>query len=144
MAETGNYQLKQWEKTDRIQMEDFNADNAKTDQALAGLAEQIAMCGNCKLYLSSYVGTGGSGSSSPNSFTFPELPALIFISNESGGFILTRGGVNGAQSSKSLNVTWSGTTMTWYMYEGGYGSTASGQFNSKDFVYPVIALIPAD
>ena len=50
MAETGNYQLKQWEKTDRIQMEDFNADNAKTDQALAGLAEQIAMCGNCKLF----------------------------------------------------------------------------------------------
>lgn len=35
MAETGNYQLNQWEKTDRIQMEDFNADNAKIEAALA-------------------------------------------------------------------------------------------------------------
>ena len=42
MAETGNYQLNQWEKTDRIQMEDFNADNAKIEAALAGLAEQVA------------------------------------------------------------------------------------------------------
>lgn len=35
MAETSNYQLNQWEKTDRIQMEDFNADNRKVDAALA-------------------------------------------------------------------------------------------------------------
>ena len=42
MAETGNYQLNQWEKTDRIQMEDFNADNAKTDQALAALQTEKA------------------------------------------------------------------------------------------------------
>lgn len=42
MAETGNYQLNQWEKTDRIQMEDFNADNVKTDQALAALQAEKA------------------------------------------------------------------------------------------------------
>lgn len=40
MKETSNFRLNQWEKTDRIQMEDFNADNLKTDQALA--AEQAA------------------------------------------------------------------------------------------------------
>ena len=49
MAETGNYQLKQWESTDRILMEDFNADNAKVDQALGALAATVAGCGNCNV-----------------------------------------------------------------------------------------------
>ena len=35
MEQTSNYQLNQWDKTDRIQMEDFNADNAKLEAALA-------------------------------------------------------------------------------------------------------------
>ena len=35
MRETSNYKLSQWDKTDRIQMEDFNADNSKVDAALA-------------------------------------------------------------------------------------------------------------
>ena len=34
MNQTPNYQLNQWDKTDRIQMEDFNADNAKIEAAL--------------------------------------------------------------------------------------------------------------
>ena len=33
---TTNYQLNQWEKTDRILMDDFNADNAKIDAAMLG------------------------------------------------------------------------------------------------------------
>ena len=32
---TPNFNLSQWEKTDKVQMEDFNADNAKIDAALA-------------------------------------------------------------------------------------------------------------
>jgi len=39
MNKTEKYQLNQWELTDRIQMEDFNSDNAKID---AALAEQAA------------------------------------------------------------------------------------------------------
>ena len=31
---TANFQLTQWEKTDRIMMEDFNRDNAAIDEAL--------------------------------------------------------------------------------------------------------------
>ena len=34
MKKTTNYQLNQWAKTDRILMDDFNADNAKLDAAL--------------------------------------------------------------------------------------------------------------
>jgi hypothetical protein len=37
MEHTANFGLTQWEKTDRIQMEDFNADNAKIDAALQAL-----------------------------------------------------------------------------------------------------------
>ena len=40
---TTNYQLSQWETTDRILMEDFNSDNAKIDAALA--AHDAALAG---------------------------------------------------------------------------------------------------
>ena len=43
MNKTENYQLNQWELTDRIRMEDFNGDNEKIDAALAGLREEIAV-----------------------------------------------------------------------------------------------------
>ena len=39
---TTNYQLSQWESTDRILMEDFNSDNAKIDAALKNQADAIA------------------------------------------------------------------------------------------------------
>ena len=42
MRETSNYKLNQWEKTDQIQMEDFNGDNAKIEAALAKLQEEKA------------------------------------------------------------------------------------------------------
>ena len=37
MKKTTNYQLNQWEKTDRIMMDDFNTDNAKLETALTAL-----------------------------------------------------------------------------------------------------------
>ena len=41
LNQTANYQLSQWESTDRILMADFNADNAKIDAALKANAEAI-------------------------------------------------------------------------------------------------------
>lgn len=41
MNKTEKYQLNQWELTDRIQMEDFNSDNAKIDAALAEQAAEL-------------------------------------------------------------------------------------------------------
>ena len=71
--QTPNYKLSQWERADKVQMEDFNADNAKIDvalkaqdsalaaeasarqsadaaeaQARAALAGQLSKLGNCK------------------------------------------------------------------------------------------------
>ena len=37
MTKTTNYQLNQWTKSDRIMMDDFNADNQKIDAALGAL-----------------------------------------------------------------------------------------------------------
>ena len=42
MNKTQNYQLNQWAKSDRVLMEDFNADNAKIDTALKASADAIA------------------------------------------------------------------------------------------------------
>lgn len=42
MQQTSNYQLNQWEGTDRILRTDFNADNAKIDAAIAELREELA------------------------------------------------------------------------------------------------------
>lgn len=39
---TTNYNLCQWQPTDQVQRTDFNADNAKLDAALAGLAGQLS------------------------------------------------------------------------------------------------------
>ena len=43
MTKTTNYQLNQWTKSDRIRMDDFNADNQKIDAALA--AKSRVACG---------------------------------------------------------------------------------------------------
>ena len=40
MKKTNKYQLSQWEKSDRIVMEDFNSDNAKIDAALSNKADK--------------------------------------------------------------------------------------------------------
>ena len=42
MNKTANYQLNQWAKSDRVLMDDFNADNAKIDAALKANASAIA------------------------------------------------------------------------------------------------------
>ena len=42
MTKTTNYQLPEWEKTDRIQMKDFNDMTATLDTALKANADAIA------------------------------------------------------------------------------------------------------
>ena len=37
-GQTANYQLNQWEAEDKVLRTEFNADNAKLDAALTGLA----------------------------------------------------------------------------------------------------------
>lgn len=109
MTQTPNYKLTQWAKTDRIEMEDFNADNAKLDAALkahdtaiAAKAAQsalsaetsarksadsainaaLALRGNCQIYCGTYKGSGKGTQAEPRTLTFPYQPRAVFISSD--------------------------------------------------------------
>ena len=73
--QTTNYQLNQWEATDQILRTDFNADNAKVDAALVGLAGAV-------LHIATgvYVGNGESS----RAFSVPFPPKAVFLCTQSG------------------------------------------------------------
>ena len=98
MNKTANFQLTQWEKTDRILMEEFNSDNEKIDTALksnadgvAALQTALAGAGNCEIGMISYTGTGKSGDSNPTTVTFPKMPAGFFLCG-ARNYLVVRGG----------------------------------------------------
>ena len=155
MAETSNYQLNQWEKTDRIQMEDFNADNLKTDQALAkqrdelvALTAAVALCGNCGIEQFSYVGKGTTGSANPTRLTFSKPPVVFFVrgrralglgSKSCSGITVTVYDpvIHGAAIGE-CKLTWSGNTAALV------SSDVDFQLNTKDETYHVFALFAKD
>ena len=72
---TPNYQLNQWERSDKVLMDDFNHDNARIEQSaldalsqtvsaqgatLANHTSTIAGLGNCMIVCRTYSGTGGT------------------------------------------------------------------------------------
>lgn len=67
MKKTAQFGLNQWEMSDRIQMQDFNRDNAAIEAALAKR--------NCQFYTASYIGDGEA----TKSWTFPAKPVLVVI-----------------------------------------------------------------
>ena len=166
---TEHYDLCQWAATDQVQRTDFNADNAKIDAALAAKADvsdlealenvmdeltvkgtalenQIAMCGNCKLYTTSYTGTGTHGSNNPNSITFPKLPYLAVILSSTGQTMPIIRGNDRALAYLSYQMVhtnyliWSSSTLSWYTTAGHSDS----QMNDEDKTYQVLALLAAD
>ena len=149
MNKTANFQLTQWEKTDRIMMEDFNRDNAAIDAALKSSADGVAAlqtalekCGNCRITISSYTGTGTLGEAHPTSLTFAEPPLLVFILGPESGFMARGRAMNAFQSSSNATptTTWSADqkTVSWYTpYDAKY------QLNTKDAVYQVLCFYQA-
>ena len=111
MNKTANFQLTQWEKTDRIMMEDFNRDNAAIDTALKGNADKaaalqtaLAGAGNCEIGMISYTGTGKSGASNPTTVTFPKMPAGFFLCGAET-YLVVRGG-----DDHALMIYYTGST----------------------------------
>ena len=111
MNKTANFQLTQWEKTDRIMMEDFNRDNAAIDTALKGNADKaaalqtaLAGAGNCEIGMISYTGTGKSGDSDPTTVTFPKMPAGFFLCGAET-YLVVRGG-----DDHALMIYYTGST----------------------------------
>ena len=143
MNQTKKYQLNLWDKTDRIQMEDFNADNAKIEAALSSVAEQAALVskrGNCEVYYGSYVGTG----SGATKLSFEKKPLLINIMNDDM-WLVTVQGVPGAFSKNAGSgggynyAVWSGNSVSITSNTG----SASNQCNEKGATYYVVALMDA-
>ena len=160
MEHTENYQLSQWAKQDRIMMEDFNADNQKIDAALKAeaatraaavqtLTNKVAKCGNCRMELFTYTGSGGFGVDNPTRITFSARPAMFFVIGDRA-FLSGQGGAakgnrivyNPGSTSTSMgaaDLTWSGNTLSLYT-----ANNANSQLNTKDTLYCVLALYKMD
>lgn len=167
MNHTQNYQLSQWEMSDRIQMEDFNNDNAKIEAALkaqadaiaaratkaelqaetaartgdvAALNAAVAKLGNCILYTSSYVGTGVN---QLMTLTFPKPPILVYVGAPSGGYhIVAVSGMTfyqGGTTNERYNLTWSGNSFSWQN-----GMSAIVAMNAAGETNTVVALLDAE
>ena len=149
---TEHYQLSQWERTDKVLMEDFNGDNAKLDaalkaqaDALAGLSEAadshaaslaqhnsaIARLGTCAVYTTSYTGNDGSS----RSYSFPGYPVFVYIRNPAADqpFPFLRGMSD--SMATSYNARWSSRGLS--LNAGG----SRAGFNFSGTTYHVMALL---
>ena len=136
MEQTSIYNLNQWVEDDRIQREDFNADNAKIEAALLQHASALAAAGNCKIVTGSYKGTNAYGSGGKSSLTFNTTPVLLFIAGDGYGAFMVKNATGGvgfetsSTSAYSLSVTWGSTgTVSWY------GNSYSRQLNTSGQTY---------
>ena len=152
MEQTPNYALSQWDEQDRILREDFNANNAKVEQALAEQADTLAQhtaalakCGNCKIVYGSYTGTGTYESSGANTLSFEHKPIFLAImpqsssDNAANHFFAVRGGGYAYTYSENFNsinmITWGDRTVRWYSYN------ATHQYNKSGSTYHYVALL---
>lgn len=136
-SKTANYQLNQWVKTDRIQMEDFNSDNQKIDAALKAHADALALCGNCKVATTSYQGTGTCGAANAKSLTFEKAPLAVLIFGKEIG--LTAPGTDvkvlRVSSETTSTTTWAADkkSVSWYHSDGD-----AYMLNSPGYTYNVV------
>ena len=165
MTKTTNYQLNQWAKSDRVMMDDFNADNTKIDAALkanadaaAAASAAVALCGNCKIETSTYTGNGKYGSANPVTLTFPKKPTLIIVFRTFGedGFLLMISNKTPSDTSAlvrsnngnyatwvQISPSWQGSTLQFY-YSGYTENKPQWQGNASGVVYQVVAFYAQD
>ena len=152
--QTPNYKLNQWSKSDRVQMEDFNADNAKIDAAIKAeatarasavstLNNKIAKCGNCKIVYQTYVGDGTYGPDHPKVFTFPSKPLLLILATDKSVAVTTYGSkefikIDNA-SLWTYSITWGQNSFTMMSV-----NSAGYQYNQLNIQYTVIAFLATD
>ena len=141
---TPNYQLSQWERDDRILMDDFDADNAKIDGALAAQAGTLAALaettGNCRIVYTTYIGTGEYGPDHPNTLTFNAPPMLVFICGDyfRMGFLFRNWNLTMPINSEAggFHATWGENSVSWHNpYKDFY------QYNVRDTTYHVVAFL---
>lgn len=135
MTKTTNYQLNQWAKSDRIMMDDFNADNQKLDAALKEVAD-----GGTKLAVGTYVGDGAATHTVSLAFT----PKSVFISR-SAGLYPTDGG---AFLTQDYSITFQDWAVLGKITDNGFqvgsvtysGSKLSPDLNAASCTYHYLAI----
>ena len=145
---TEHYQLHQWQPQDRFLRTDFNQDLQKIDTALDSLADKssaleaaVALCGNCILHYSTYVGTG----SGKTELTFPGKPMLVNVMGTNIWMVSIQGVDMGISKNAGVgggwqDVVWTGNTVT---FESN-SSDMTAQCNNKGETYTVVCFMMAD
>ena len=156
--QTPNYSLNQWERDDRVLMEDFNADNAKIDAALGAHTDMLtahtaalAKKGNCRIETRSYTGTGKNGDGVYVSIPFSAKPVAfiiigprcLLVADCASGQNSFAGYVHNPNYGSSFNgsattITWSGNTANLQIFQG------IQELNTANYSYRVIAFLSAD
>ena len=131
MKKTAQFGLNQWEMSDRIQMDDFNADNAAIEAALGTR--------NCRFYTASYTGDGKG----TKTWTFPSKPALVLIIGQSITVLMRDSSVGSTQMGSNtyqLMVTWEEKSVT-----ATDGSRSPVKFaNESNKSYSLFAILEAE
>ena len=135
-------------KADAAALSDETGARTAADSSFAGqLAELAANLGvhgyNCRIATGSYVGTGGYGESNPNSLSFNMNPLIVVIASRSAseaGLLVApvTGALFYSGYTRSLEVTWSGKTVSWYT--STTTNAALAQLNSSNTTYYWVAL----
>ena len=157
---TPHYSLSQWERDDRILMEDFNADNAKIDAALGAHGLELAKLsplpalaakhGNCQIETFSYTGTGMTKAGKAITFKKKPLFFMVFgpvytgimfsFSANNAAFYI--GDLPGAGNDniyyRPVLVAWSGNSVTINAPD------TSTMMDMKDETYRVVAFHAMD
>ena len=159
--QTENYDLNQWLSTDQVLRTDFNADNAKLDAVLAGLADEVSSKADTeallqlqvtipKLVVGTYVGNGEEGYSYPCTLDFTDTlgrpPQLVLVRtnidpDRTKSLTLIQGAAvaNCYNSSELISnadntLLWNGNAVSWY------GHSASAQMNEEGVLYRYFAI----
>ena len=131
MKKTAQFGLNQWEMSDRIQMQDFNRDNAALEAALAKR--------NCQFYTASYTGDGEA----TKSWTFPAKPVLVVIIGQSITVLIrdfSIGTTHFGSMTHQLQTTWEENSVTWTNTNNSGVVSANGKNDS----YGLFAILEAE
>ena len=151
MDYTTNYQLPVWAETDRILRTDFNSMTEKIEEAFsshdttletiqtnaAATSSVLTQKGNCKTFLTSYVGTGNAQGTRP--ITFPSKPFLVILLDAARYecYPLPYGvsQTHGSRNTLLTGVTWSGNLLNLPMASG------QAEVNEQGRLYQAFALL---
>ena len=128
-----------WEADDPVLRTEFNENHRKLDACLGAIP---------RIAVGSYVGTGQSGSATPNTLSFDFTPAMVVIVKDAStsldpGTVLLRGqshnpGIGyhpNTSNSLKLTVDWQDKSVSWYTTTG-----PSNQLNSTGDTYCYFAI----